>query len=269
MGGKLKPMIKNREEQTLTYMVLTPCGAFDIEYDCDGHRFDGDAQAIAYFNEILAIGVVGDGGMMLSNPPEPSQIEFLNGAGGMSVVDFTVAALPEISQTYLDASMDSAIDDAAHEAQTSPTNDMPEPTQAQKEAGNYKKGRISISGLSIAIENPAGSVRSGVSKGGLEWSNTMMAHYGYVVGSLGADGDAMDVYVKDGTDDAWCGKVYVVNQVFEDTQLFDEHKCMIGFDTLEEAVANYRSNFGPTWRGLGTVDEMSFGNFKRFVASAK
>lgn len=262
-------MSANREEQALIYMVLTPCGAFEIEYNKDGHRIDGEPQAIEYFNVFIDMGVVGLGGMMLTNPPEPEQIEFIEGVGGMSVVEFTAGALPEISQASQNANMDSAIDEAAHEAQTSPTNDMPEPTQAQKEAGNYKKDRISISGLSIAIENPVGSVRSGVSKGGLEWSNTMMAHYGYVVGSLGADGDAMDVYVKDGTDDAWCGKVYVVNQVFEDTQLFDEHKCMIGFDTLEEAVANYRSNFDPTWRGLGTVDEMSFGNFKRFVASAK
>ncbi|MEW8052020.1 MAG: hypothetical protein AB2809_16785, partial [Candidatus Thiodiazotropha sp.] len=36
------------------------------------------------------------------------------------------------------------IDEAASEAATSPKNDLPEPTDAQKESGVYKKGHISL-----------------------------------------------------------------------------------------------------------------------------
>lgn len=162
-------------------------------------------------------------------------------------------------------SFDASIDEKAHEAQTSHKNDSPEPSQSQKEAGNYKKGRIVISGLKIAIENPCGSCRTGVSNDGIEWSNKQFAHYGYIERSDGADGDEIDVYVKEGTDDSWGGDVYVINQLHVDTAEFDEHKCMIGFGSEDEAVKNYLSNYDKDWQGLGSVDKMSFENFKRFV----
>jgi hypothetical protein len=44
-------------------------------------------------------------------------------------------------------------------AATSPSNNIPEPTVAQKEAGNYAKDHRTHQGLDIAIENPAGSWR--------------------------------------------------------------------------------------------------------------
>ncbi len=72
------------------------------------------------------------------------------------------------------------VDDAAHKAATSPTNDLPEPTQAQKEAGNYRLGHIKLGGMDISIENPAGSQRNGVSPSGKAWSVTMKSHYGYI-----------------------------------------------------------------------------------------
>ena len=40
------------------------------------------------------------------------------------------------------------------------------PTEAQKEAGNYKKGHVRISGMDITIEQPKGSIRSGVDANG-------------------------------------------------------------------------------------------------------
>ncbi|MBY0417448.1 MAG: hypothetical protein K2W88_05225, partial [Pararheinheimera sp.] len=73
-----------------------------------------------------------------------------------------------------------SIDDVAHEAATSPFNDLPEPTPAQKEAGNYRKAHLDVQGLKIAIENPKGSVRSGTDAGGKDWSIEMKDHYGYI-----------------------------------------------------------------------------------------
>ena len=85
------------------------------------------------------------------------------------------------------------LDEKAHEAATSPLNNLPEPTQAQKEAGNYKKGAINFQGLDISIENPKGSVRSGVDEIGQPWTTTLPAHYGYLKGVTGADKDHLDI----------------------------------------------------------------------------
>lgn len=74
---------------------------------------------------------------------------------------------------------------AADEAATSPNNDLPEPTAAQKQAGNYRKGHVSVQGLSLAIENPKGSVRRGTDPDGKEWSHAMSDHYGYRLSAIG------------------------------------------------------------------------------------
>ncbi|KFH24278.1 hypothetical protein IB61_11490 [Brucella abortus LMN2] len=91
------------------------------------------------------------------------------------------------------------IDDAAREAATHPENNLPEPTQAQKEAGNYAKGHVRLGGMDLSIENPAGSQRKGVDANGKAWSTTMQSHYGYIKGTVGRDKDHIDVFVKPGT----------------------------------------------------------------------
>ena len=70
------------------------------------------------------------------------------------------------------------------------------PTEAQKEAGNYKKGHIKIDGYDVTIENPKGSVRSGKDADGTPWSVTMNNTYGYIRGTEGVDGDHIDVYLS-------------------------------------------------------------------------
>ena len=57
------------------------------------------------------------------------------------------------------------------------------PSDAQKEAGNYKKGHVRINGYDISIENPRGSVRSGTDADGKKWSVTMNNTYGYIKGT--------------------------------------------------------------------------------------
>src|SRR5690606_5788935 len=87
------------------------------------------------------------------------------------------------------------IDAVANEAATSPANNLPEPSEAQKEAGNYRKAHLRIQGIDIAIENPRGSIRSGIDPGGNKWEVSMKSHYGYIKKSKGADGDHVDVFV--------------------------------------------------------------------------
>lgn len=160
------------------------------------------------------------------------------------------------------------MDAAAHEAATSPQNDTPEPTQAQKEAGNYKMGHLSgdeVQGLRISIENPQGSTRSGTSPDGADWSNTMAAHYGYVKGSEAADGDHVDVFV--GPHAATAPTVYVVDQVNADGS-YDEAKALFGFNTEAEAVAAYKGSYDADWK-VGPITAMSVDEFKAGLAAGR
>ncbi|WP_319764544.1 PLxRFG domain-containing protein [Maridesulfovibrio sp.] len=166
--------------------------------------------------------------------------------------------------------VETSLGQAAHEAATSPVNNLPEPTQAQKEAGNYKKGHTRILGMDIAIENPAGSERSGKDDSGKDWSVQMDHHYGYIKGTVGKDKDHLDLFIKDGVeaDQVENKPVYVVDQINKDGS-FDEHKIMAGFENEQEARAGYLSNYEEGWSGLGAITEMSPEKFKGWVKNGK
>jgi hypothetical protein len=148
------------------------------------------------------------------------------------------------------------IDTEAHAAATSTLNLRALPTEPQRNAGNYKLGHIRIGGLDISIENPAGSRRRP------EWPE-MTAHYGYVRRTKGADGDHVDAFVRPGTPDDWRGDVYVVDQYRNDGK-FDEHKCMLGYDTQRQAEQAYLGSYQRGWK-LGPVTAMPFDEFKAWL----
>lgn len=155
------------------------------------------------------------------------------------------------------------VDAAANEAATSPTNDAPPPTEAQIEAGNYKKGHVSLHGLDISIENPAGSVREGVDRDGKPWRVRMAHHYGYVRRyGPGRDGDHVDVFIGPNPDST---RAFIIDQVNPDSRRFDEHKIMLGFDTQAEAEAGYLANYAPGWQGLGATAETDIDGLKQFL----
>lgn len=157
------------------------------------------------------------------------------------------------------------LDEEAHGAATSPTNDRPEPTQAQKEAGNYKLGHIKLGGLDVSVENPQGSVRRGVDEDGKAWENQLQHHYGYIRGTEGADGDHVDAFIRPGTPEDYAGPVFIVDQRNPRTGKFDEHKVLLGFDSPEEAEAAYRGNYAPDWDGLGYLTGLDMPAFKDWV----
>lgn len=174
--------------------------------------------------------------------------------------DFTGLADPSAPPV-----MTTAVDAAAHQAAHSPTNDRPEPTPAQKEAGNYAKGHTRIGSLSIAIENPQGSIRRGTSPDGKAWESPMAAHYGYIKGTHAGDGDHSDVFIRAGTPPEYSGSVFVIDQVDPATGKFDEHKSVIGVNTADEARALYEANYQPGWKGFGAVTELPMEAFKSWV----
>lgn len=121
-----------------------------------------------------------------------------------------------------------------------------EPTEAQKEAGNYKKGHVQVGTFDITIEQPQGSVRKGTDADGKQWESKMHNTYGYFRGTEGVDGDHIDVFISNDID-GWNGrKVYVVDQYNPDGT-FDEHKVMLGFNDMDEAKSDYLANYEKGW----------------------
>ncbi len=155
---------------------------------------------------------------------------------------------------------------AAQDAATSPTNDRPEPTEAQKEAGNYAKGHVRLGGLDISIENPVGSERKGTDASGKPWSIKMKSHYGYFRGTVGRDKDHIDTFIKRGTDALDdTTPIFVVDQQEGKTGSFDEHKVMIGYPDRESARKGYLENYTKGWNGLGELSETTLGRFKQWL----
>lgn len=141
-----------------------------------------------------------------------------------------------------------------------------QPTEGQKEAGNYAKGHLRLDGYDISLEQPKGSVRSGKDADGREWSQEMHNDYGYIRGTEGVDGDHIDVFLSDNPTE---GYVFVVDQVNPKTGEFDEHKVMYGFPDMESARKAYLSNYEEGWKGLGAITEVSKEEFKKWVESSK
>src|SRR5690606_38129319 len=156
------------------------------------------------------------------------------------VTEKSVPKKVQIRKQIAKLQQDNPIDQGAHAAATSIQNDLPEPTQAQIEAGNYKKGHIKVHGLDIAVENPRGSERRGTDPDGNEWAHTMSDHYGYIKKTTGADNEHIDTYIGRSPES---DQVFIVDQIDQKTGGFDEHKVMMGFNSQEEAIQAYSSNF--------------------------
>ena len=145
----------------------------------------------------------------------------------------------------------------------------PNPSEAQKKAGNYKKGHLSFGGYDFTVETPKGTTRSGKDEQGKPWSVTMHDTYGYILGKIGVDGDHIDMFINDAADlDTFDGNVYVVDQVNPETGEFDEHKVMFGYPSEEAATEAYLANYSKGWKGLGKVTAVSKATFDKWLESS-
>ena len=145
-----------------------------------------------------------------------------------------------------------------------------DPTEAQKEAGNYKKGHVQVGTFDITIEQPQGSVRKGTDADGKQWESKMNNTYGYIRGAVGVDGDHIDVFLSNDID-GWNGrKVYVVDQYNPDGS-FDEHKVMLGFNDMDEAKSDYLANYEQGWENGRRIDitGVNLEDFEKWIESSK
>lgn len=114
---------------------------------------------------------------------------------------------------------------------------------AEAEVGTYRKAHLRLHGLEIAIETPRGRERIGWAKdGSVKWRAVMPAHYGYVKGTVGADGDHVDVYLMPEAMDP-TRPVFVVEQVKLPSRAFDEVKVILGAADEAEALKVYDAGF--------------------------
>ena len=142
-------------------------------------------------------------------------------------------------------------------------------TEAQKKAGNYKKGHLSFGGYDYTVETPKGVTRSGKDEQGKPWSVTMHDTYGYILGKIGVDGDHIDMFINDAADlDTFDGNVYVVDQVNPETGEFDEHKVMYGYPDEAAATEAYLANYSKGWKGLGKVTSVPKATFDKWLESS-
>ena len=195
---------------------------------------EGDEERPTYKRSIII-----DGTHTATQIDEPDE----NGHYTGSYFEFDNKRFGDIAEIvdYIDNGNTLALKIAQAEAETDQN-----PTEAQKEAGNYKKGHVRIGQFNITVENPKGSVRRGTDANGNPWETTMQNTYGYICGTEGVDGDHIDVFLTDDID-GWNGRrVYVVDQYNEDGT-FDEHKVMLGFNDEDDARNAYLSNYSEDW----------------------
>ncbi len=128
-------------------------------------------------------------------------------------------------------------------------------------------GKLEFQGLPISVENRAGSRRYWYDPNADEHGSTKMKYpYGYVRGTLGMDGDAVDVFVGPHED---AEKVYVVTQMkrpgFKEV---DEQKVMLGFKSAADAKKAYLEHYNDP-KFFGSMKEFTMDEFKEKLTSHK
>jgi hypothetical protein len=187
------------------------------------------------------------------NPPEILTIDKL----------FEEVYNEHVKQLIGEDSIKQSIQKASKETNT-------KPSEAQIEAENYKKGKCIVNGFKIAIEQPKGSIRSGIDDNGKEWSIKMNNPYGYFI-TYGTktvrnaiDGDKVDVFLGTKYDSK---KIFVIDQYVNGK--FDESKVFLLVDSKEEVKSEYLKNYEKGWKGCKYITEVDEETFKKWLYSSQ
>ena len=189
--------------------------------------------------DVVVVENEGESGQITIDKVQGNSVSFTT-EDGETFEDVPLDTIEEHFKVMFRNSLQSSIEAAEAETDTNPTD-------GQKEAGNYKKGHVKVAGFNISIEQPRGSVRSGTDANGKKWSVTMNNTYGYMTDNVGVDGDHLDVFLSNDIDSWDQQNVYVVDQYNLDGT-FDEHKVMLGFNDRDDATDAYFSNYDSSWR---------------------
>lgn len=136
-----------------------------------------------------------------------------------------------------------------------------EPTEGQKEAGNYFKGRTHDFGKPIAIETHEGQVRSGKDANGQPWENVSPYHYGYFNKTKGPDAtpgkpEGIDFARPDESNPAFGDKHFIIDQKNAETGKYDEPKVFNYFKDQAAAVDSYVKGFSDN-KGMARLHDIT------------
>lgn len=144
------------------------------------------------------------------------------------------------------------------------------PTERQKKLGNYPKGHVWLHGFNITIENAKGSKRGEKDRFGVKWEVKMPAAYGYIRGTMGNDGDQVDVYLGKHPESE---QVFVIDQDKFDERGedkgFDEHKVFLGYKSAKKVLKDYlKSHFdGMGEDRIAAVSVLTLKQLKKWLRS--
>ena len=112
-----------------------------------------------------------------------------------------------------------------------------------KSAGLHEKDigmKREFAGLTVHVENPAGTIRMGMDHDGEEWRIDMKYDYGFLYCSVGADDEGLDVYLGPNQE---AKTTYIIHQAKPDTGEYDEDKVMLGFENAKAAKKAYLDHY--------------------------
>jgi hypothetical protein len=141
--------------------------------------------------------------------------------------------------------------------------DQSSASRGQRRAGNYKKDHIRFQGLEISIENRKGSKRKAE-----DWSGKVPFDYGYIRGTIGADGDQIDVCVGKHLDSPWA---FVLDQDKingeDEDKGFDECKVFLGWNNPRKVYEKYcdANSDGKGPLRCGALTRLSMADFKSWL----
>lgn len=108
---------------------------------------------------------------------------------------------------------------------------------------------IGWKGLNIGIEYQPGDVRHG---------RVMQVSYGHIQNYVGADKDALDVYLGNKLAST---RIFQIDQLKPD-RTFDEHKFMLWFNTPDEALGAYLQHMPANF--YGGIQEVKLSQLEKY-----
>lgn len=136
--------------------------------------------------------------------------------------------------------------------------------QVEKDGGRRLAGKLEFQGLPISLEHRKGGVRQGVDSDGNEWRTKMLFPYGYIRGTKGTDGDAVDCFVGD---DPQAPSAFIVHTYRPGTVEYDEDKVMLGFTSAVEARRWLEAHYDRYV--VQSVDEVPVEELKSMLSSLR
>jgi hypothetical protein len=107
------------------------------------------------------------------------------------------------------------------------------------------KKKIEYQGIPIHLDRPKGLIMTGKNDQGEDWVREYHYDYGFFPGTLGGDGDGVDVFVGP---DKEAPEAYWAIQLKKDGS-FDEFKVFLGFHNRDAAIGAFKQHIPQRFLG--------------------